>query len=183
MAQDLVEGGIAERLVLHLAYGPPTGQCEADRRPHDARFRQRGIDAAVLPELFEQAVRGPEDTAEAPDVLAEHHHGLIARHLLAQPVVHGPDESHHRHFMAPGPSPDRAAGRAGARRRSCRRSVAGPGPAEPQPSRSPPPSRQGPPRESRRSRSRPSTPNWRRWFSKRPRHSRSRAPRSCAGST
>ena len=56
-------------------------------------FRQRGVDAAVLTELFEQAVRGSEDTAEAPDVLAEHHHGSIARHLLAQPVVHGPYES------------------------------------------------------------------------------------------
>ncbi len=92
MVDELVERGIAERVVLHLADRPPAGHAQPDRGAEDARLGERRVDAAVGAEPFLEACRGPEHAAQPPDVLAHDHDRAIALHLDVERVVHGLDE-------------------------------------------------------------------------------------------
>jgi len=87
MRDQLVESGVAERVVLHLADRPPARHAEPDRRPHDPRLGERRVDAAVDPEAVVEPGRDPEDAAGAPHVLAHHERAGVALELDVQRVV------------------------------------------------------------------------------------------------
>ena len=63
VVDQLVEAGIRERVVLHLADGAPSGHAQPDRRAEDPRLRQRRVDAAVGTEPVEEPRGRAEDTA------------------------------------------------------------------------------------------------------------------------
>src|SRR5205823_14415828 len=63
MGDQLVEAGIRERVVLHLADRPPAGHAEPDRAAEDPGLRERRVDAAVLAEALAQPGRRAEDAA------------------------------------------------------------------------------------------------------------------------
>ena len=81
VGDQLVEAGIRERVVLHLADRPPAGHAEPDRAAEDPGLGERRVDAAVLAEALAQPGRRAEDAARAADVLAHHHHGVVAGEL------------------------------------------------------------------------------------------------------
>ena len=75
----------------------------ADAHSGDHRLRERRVDHPVVAELRPEPVRGEEDAALLADVLAQHDHGCIAAHLVAQPLADRLDEGPDRH--QPGPPP------------------------------------------------------------------------------
>ena len=79
VVDQLVEARVRERVVLHLAHGPPAGHAQADRSPENPSLRERRVDAAVGAEAVAQPRRRPEDAAGAPDVFAQHHHRVRVR--------------------------------------------------------------------------------------------------------
>ena len=81
VGDQLVEAGIRERVVLHLADRPPAGHAEPDRAAEDPGLGERRVDAAVLAEAVAQPGRRAEDAARAADVLAHDHHRVVAREL------------------------------------------------------------------------------------------------------
>ena len=93
VADELVETGVAEGLVLHLADRPPAGHGEADGGAEDPGLRERRVDAAVGPEAIEEPGGRPEDASGAPDVLAHDHDALVALHLHVEGVVHRLDQA------------------------------------------------------------------------------------------
>ena len=92
MRDELVEARIGERVVLHLDDGAPAGHAEADRGAEDPGLRQRRVDAAIGAEAVVQTCGRAEHAAEAPDVLAEDDHRLVAGELDVQRVVDRLDE-------------------------------------------------------------------------------------------
>ena len=60
---------------------PPPGHAEPDGGAEQAGLGQRRVEAALRPEAVAQAGGRAEDAARATDVLAEHHHVLVAREL------------------------------------------------------------------------------------------------------
>ena len=92
VGDELVEAGIREGVVLHLADRPPAGHAEPDGAAEDPGLGERRVDAAVLAEAVAQPGRGAEDAAGATDVLAHHHHALVAGELDVKRVVDGLDE-------------------------------------------------------------------------------------------
>ena len=97
VGDQLVEAGIRERVVLHLADRPEAGHAEADRRAEDPGLGQRGVDAAVGAEAVSQTRSSAEDAAGAADVLAQHEHVCVALHLHVERVVDRFDEQEVRH--------------------------------------------------------------------------------------
>ena len=97
VADELVEAGVAEGLVLHLADRPPPGHGEADRGAEDPGLGERRVDAAVGPEAVEEPGGRPEDPAGPADVLAHDHDALVALHLDVESVVHRLDQRPTRH--------------------------------------------------------------------------------------
>ncbi len=97
VVDELVEPGIAERVVLHLAHGPPAGHAQPDRRTDDPGFRERRVDTAVLAETVLEPSGRPEDATEPPDVLPHHEDRRVAFHLDVERVVHRLDEKPLRH--------------------------------------------------------------------------------------
>jgi hypothetical protein len=89
---QLVERGVAERVVLHLTDGAPAGHAEPDGAAHDPGLGQRHVDAAVGPEALAQPGGGAEDAARAAHVLAENHDRVVALHLDVERVVDRVDE-------------------------------------------------------------------------------------------
>src|SRR5205823_5168325 len=98
---QLVEARVAERVVLHLADGPPAGHAEAYGGAEDAGLGERRVEAAVGPEPVAEARRSAEDAAGATDVLAEHHHVRVALELRVERVVDGLDERQRSHEPNP----------------------------------------------------------------------------------
>src|SRR6266850_417175 len=84
---QLIETGVGERVVLHLADGTPTGHAEPDCGAEDARFRERSVEATVGPEPVTQSRSGTKDAACTADVLAHHHHGRVTLQLDMEAVV------------------------------------------------------------------------------------------------
>ena len=95
---QLVEARVRERVVLHLAHGPPPRHAEADRRAEQAGLGERCVEAAVRAEPVAQAGGRAEDAAGAPDVLAQHHHVLVARQLAVERVVDRLDQGQLSHL-------------------------------------------------------------------------------------
>ena len=89
---QLVEARIREGVVLHLDDGTPAGHAEADGGAEDPGLGERRVDAAVGAEAIAKAGRRAEDAAQPADVLAEHHHGVVAGELDVQRVVDRLDE-------------------------------------------------------------------------------------------
>ena len=89
---QLVEAGVRERVVLHLAHRPEAGHAEPDRGAEDPGLGERRVDAAVGAEAVAEPGGGAEDAARAADVLAHHHHVRVALHLDVQRVVDGLDQ-------------------------------------------------------------------------------------------
>ena len=92
MRDQLVEAGIGEGVVLHLAHRPPARHAEADGGTEDPGLRQRRVDAAVGAEAFAQSSGSPEDAARSPDVLAHDHDVVVPRELRVQRVVDSLDQ-------------------------------------------------------------------------------------------
>ena len=92
VVDELVERGVAEGVVLHLAHGAPAREAQADRRPEDPRLRERRVDAAVGAEALLQTGSGAEDAPEPSDVLAHDQDRRVALHLDVERVVHRLDE-------------------------------------------------------------------------------------------
>ena len=92
MVDELVERGVAEGVVLHLADRAPPGHAQADGGADDPRLRERSVDAAVGSEPLLEAGRRTEDATELSDVLAHDEHRRIALHLAVEGVVHRLDE-------------------------------------------------------------------------------------------
>ena len=107
VCNQLVERRVAERVVLHLADRLEAGHAEPDRGAHDPRLGERRVDAAVGAEPVEQPGRRPEHSARAADVLAHHHHVLVAPELDLETVV---DRLHERQ-LSHGASPKRLCNR------------------------------------------------------------------------
>src|SRR5206468_1593233 len=84
---QLIEAGVGERVVLHLANRAPTREAEPDGGAQDPGLGERRVDAAVGAEAVAQPGRGAEDTAGAPDILAHHHDGVVTRELDMERVV------------------------------------------------------------------------------------------------
>ena len=70
----------------------PAGHAEPDGGAEDPGLGERRVDAAVGAEAIAEAGGGAEHAAEAPDVLAEHEHRLVAGELDVERVVDGLDE-------------------------------------------------------------------------------------------
>ncbi len=137
VVDQLVEAGIRERVVLHLADGAPSGHAQPDRRAEDPRLRQRRVDAAVGTEPVEEPCGRPEDTAGPADVLAHHQYRAVPCQLGVQAVVHRLDE---RQLSQANPHAASAAGRRTRTRTSARdRPVARPPPPRCPPASSRPP--------------------------------------------
>ena len=106
---QLVEARVRERVVLHLADGPPARHAEPDRAAEDARLGERRVDAALGPEAIQQPGGRPEDAACATDVLAHDHHVRVAPELDVERVVDRLDErqlSHEPHSRVCAPVHD-----------------------------------------------------------------------------
>src|SRR5207253_3692830 len=84
---QLVETGIGERVVLHLADRPPTRHAQPDRRAEDPRLGKRRVEAAIGTEPLAQAGGRTKDPSRATDVLADHHHGRVTLELDVEAVV------------------------------------------------------------------------------------------------
>jgi hypothetical protein len=84
VADDLVEGRVAEAVELHLGHRPVAAQGQPDADPHDGRLGQRGVHHPLLAEVLEQPVGDAEDPAEGADVLAEQDHPVVGLHGVAQ---------------------------------------------------------------------------------------------------
>jgi hypothetical protein len=56
VADDLVEGRVAEAVELHLGHRPVAAQGQPDADPHDGRLGQRGVHHPLLAEVLEQPV-------------------------------------------------------------------------------------------------------------------------------
>jgi hypothetical protein len=97
VADELVEAGVAEGLVLHLAHRAPARHGQADRGPEDAGLRERRVDAPVGAEAVEEAGSRTKDAARATDVLAHDHDASVALHLHVEGVIDGLDEGLTRH--------------------------------------------------------------------------------------
>ena len=122
VGDQLVEAGIRERVVLHLADGPEARHAEPDRRAEDPGLGERRVDAAVGAEAVAQARSRAEDAAGAADVLAQHQHVRVALHLDVQGVVDRLDEQQLTHRGSSAARRDRArTTRAGRRARARRR--------------------------------------------------------------
>ncbi len=78
LRRDLVEAGEDEAVELDLAHGAVAAHRKADRRAHDARLGERGVEHAVRAEPLLQALRHAEHSAERPDVLS-HEQNLVVR--------------------------------------------------------------------------------------------------------
>src|SRR6266852_9888401 len=119
LADDLIEGGVDEVRELDLRDRYETVEGRADRNADDARLGKRHIEDACLAELCVQPVRGAEDTAFAPDVLAHDEHALVALHLLGDGRAHSLDHPHLSHPLYPStthcPPPQRWCSRTRAR--------------------------------------------------------------------
>ncbi len=89
MRGDLFEGGVGERVELHLDDGTVAGQAHADREPDDARLGERRVEAPVVTELLRQTVGDAEHAAERADVLTEHEHIVVLAHAVAQRLIEG----------------------------------------------------------------------------------------------
>src|SRR5436309_18202 len=58
MRDQLVEAGIGERVILHLAHRPPARHAEADGTAENPRLRERCVETTVGPEPFAQSGGG-----------------------------------------------------------------------------------------------------------------------------
>jgi hypothetical protein len=79
----------------HPGHGRP------HRRPQDRLLGDRGVPDALGPELVDQADRGLEHATGCGDVLAQHHQGRVASHLLGDAVGHGVPVAQFRHAEPP----------------------------------------------------------------------------------
>ena len=84
---QLVEAGIREGVVLHLAHGAPARHAEPDGGAEDARLGERRVEAAVRSEAVAQSCGRSEDAARTADVLAHHHHRRVTLELDVEAVV------------------------------------------------------------------------------------------------
>jgi hypothetical protein len=84
---QLVETGVREGVVLHLADGLEPGHAEPDRAAEDPGLGERRVEAAVRTEAVAQTGRRAKDAAGAADILAQHHHVGIALELDVEAVV------------------------------------------------------------------------------------------------
>src|SRR5260370_1276279 len=76
------------------------------RRPADGHAADAGrgeghVEHAGLAEPGVEPIRGAEDTALAPDVLAPDEHALVALHLLGDGCAHSLDHPHLSHLLYP----------------------------------------------------------------------------------
>ena len=85
---------------LHLGHRPFAGDRKAQRHTGDRRLRQRRVDDAGFAEFLVQTVGDEEHAAFRTDVLAEHHHALVALHLLGEAGAEGGDHVHLFDFNA-----------------------------------------------------------------------------------
>ena len=85
---------------LHLGHRPFAGDRKAQRHTGDRRLRQRRVDDAGFAEFLVQTVGDEEHAAFRTDVLAEHHHALVALHLLGEAGAEGCDHVHLFDFNA-----------------------------------------------------------------------------------
>src|SRR5439155_5060084 len=134
---ELVETGIRERVVLHLADRTPAGHAKTDRGADDPRLREWRVEAAIRAEAVSQPRRRAKNASGSPDVLAHHHDGWIAFELDVQAVV---DRLHdgelsHRGFSAA--LRDRTRTTPADRRTRARTAARDPQPARPRRPRSP----------------------------------------------
>ena len=97
LVDDLIEGRKDEVGELDLRHRAQAVERHADRGADDAGLGQRRVDDALGSELVVQAGGGTEHPAELADVLAEHHHLGLARHLHTKRVVDGLDDVHGGH--------------------------------------------------------------------------------------
>ena len=131
VGDQLVEAGVREGVVLHLADGPVARHAEPDRRAEDAGLGERRVDAAVGAEAVAQPAVARKTPPGAADVLAEDEHVRVALHLDVERVVDRLDEEElsHRGSCAARRGrgrTTRAGSRARARRRGRRRPAARP---------------------------------------------------------
>ena len=101
MRDQLVETGIREGVVLHLAHGSQAGHAETDRGAEHPSLGKRRVDATIRPEAFVQPGGRAEDAAGATNVLADHEHGVVARELGVERVVHRFDQGELSHAATP----------------------------------------------------------------------------------
>ncbi len=87
VGDQLVEAGVAERVVLHLTDRAPAGHAQPDCRAEEPGLGERGIDAALRPEAVEQPGGRAEDPARATNVLPQEEHVRVAVELDMKRVV------------------------------------------------------------------------------------------------
>ena len=101
LGHDLVERREDEVGELDLRHRAQAVDGGPDGGTDDHRFRQRGVDDAVVAELRPQTVSGEEDAALLADVLAQHDDRLVPPHLVGEGLADGVDERAGRHQPAP----------------------------------------------------------------------------------
>src|SRR5207248_4469500 len=84
---ELIEAGIRERVVLHLADRTPARHAQTDRGAENPGLCKRCVEATIRAEAFAQAGRRAKDATRAADVLAHDHHGVVALELDVKRVV------------------------------------------------------------------------------------------------
>ncbi len=87
VANHLFEGGVGEGVELHLDDRAHAVHRHADGHTHDARFRQRRVEAAFLTEPRGEAVRDAEDPTQRSHVLPEHQDGFVGLHGIGKARV------------------------------------------------------------------------------------------------
>ncbi len=126
VGDQLVEAGVRERVVLHLADRPPARHAEPDRGTEDPGLRERRVHAAVGAEAVAQAGGRAEDAACTAHVLAHDHDVRVALELDMEAVVDRFHQQPLSHWSLRGcgaARPGRRRARAAGRRTRARRRV------------------------------------------------------------
>src|SRR4029077_5973247 len=84
---QLVEAGIREGVVLHLAHRAPARHAQSDGGAEDAGFGERCVETAIRSEAVTQSRGRSEDSACTSDVLTHHHHRRVTLELDVEAVV------------------------------------------------------------------------------------------------
>ncbi len=101
LRHDLVIGRIDIVGELDLDAGTQAVGGHADRRADNAKFRDRGVEAAAGAVFLLQAGGAAEDAAEIADILAEDNDIVVAAHGDIHRVADRLDHGHARHLTPP----------------------------------------------------------------------------------
>ena len=93
----MVHRRVDEVRELDLRDGPQPAHREPHGHARDHGLGHRHVDDALRAEPVVQPFGGAKHAAELSDVLAEHDHALVARHLVTERLAHGFDHGEVAH--------------------------------------------------------------------------------------